>query len=29
MTMDDTGTAVFEDTGAVKTFPLFYRAVAN
>ncbi len=29
VTMDGAGTAVFEDTGAVKIFPLFYRAVAN
>lgn len=29
VTMDAAGAAVFEDTAAVKTFPLFYRAVAN
>lgn len=29
VTMNAFGTAVFEDTGAVTTFPLFYRAVAN
>jgi hypothetical protein len=27
--MDGVGAAVFEDTAANKTFPLFYRAVAN
>ncbi len=29
VTMDGAGAAVFEDTAAGKTFPLFYRAVAN